>query len=50
MCLLVAAPPEMRAAAQWGGKLQEESEQGAEGGGKFHVLKSGKTTKTTVRV
>lgn len=50
MCLLVAALPEIRATAQWGGKFHAESEQGAEGGGKFHVLKSGKTTKTTVRV
>lgn len=50
MCLLVAAPPEMRAAAQWGGELHTESEQAAEGRGKSHVWKSGETTKTTVRV
>lgn len=50
MCLLVAAPPEMRAAAQWGGELHAESQQAAEGGGKSHILKSGETTKTIVRV
>jgi len=46
----VAAPLEMRAAAQWGGELHAESEQAVEGGGKSHVLKLGETTKTTVRV
>lgn len=40
----------MRAAAQWGGELHEESDQAAEEGEKRHVQKSGETTKTTVRV